>query len=354
DGIIDFVGMTRRFLADPEYPQKVMENRLEDIRPCLGCLHCMDVRLQNKYVQCRVNPQINRETEVNYKKAEKKKKVLVVGAGPSGMEAARVAAIRGHEVYLYDKNAKLGGLLPLAAMLKEIEIHEITDVIKWFGVQFKKLGVKIKLGVDVTPEVVKQIKPDVIIVAAGGKHSQPAIPGLESAGVLGAGDLHRKIKPFLRFLSPQALEKLTRIYMPVGKKVVLIGGRIHGCETAEFLTKRGRKVTIVDESENLGEGMTGDDKALLFPWFDKKGVIQHMGVKYEVVSKGQLKITDKKGKKLTLSADTIMAALPLSQNKEAMQALKGQAPEVYFIGDCHDPKLIAEATAAGSLTAHKI
>jgi 2,4-dienoyl-CoA reductase (NADPH2) len=354
DGKIDFVGMTRRFLADPEYPKKVMENRLEDIRPCMGCLHCMDVRLQNKYVECRVNPQINRETEITYSKAARKKKVLVIGAGPSGMEAARVTALRGHEVHLYDNNARLGGLVPLAAMLKDIEVNEMTDLVKWFAIQFKKLGVHIKLGVEVTPDVVNQLKPDVIIVAAGGKHCKPVIPGLENAKVVGAGDLHKKIKPFLRFFSPQTMEKLTKIYMPVGKNIVLIGGRIHGCETAEFLTKRGRNVTIVDNVDNLGEGMTGDDKALLFPWFDKKGVKRYLGVKYDKISNGQLQITTQEGKTMTLSADTIMAALPLEANTEIMRQFKGLAPEVYFIGDCNDPKLIAQATAAGSLTAHKI
>jgi 2,4-dienoyl-CoA reductase (NADPH2) len=354
EGKIDFVGMTRRFLADPEYVKKVMENRLEDIRPCLGCLHCMDVRLQNKYVQCRVNPQINRETEITYARAARRKKVLVVGAGPSGMEAARVAAIRGHEVHLYDKNSRLGGLLPLAAMLKEIEVNEITDLVKWFGIQLKKAGVDVQLGKELTPEMIRALNPDVVIMATGGKHTRPLIPGLENTKISGAGDLHKKIKPFLRFLSPLTMEKLTKIYMPVGKKVVLIGGRIQGCETAEFLTKRGRQVTIVDSSENLGEGMTGDDKALLFPWFDKKGVKCLMGVKYEKIATGQLQITTSEGQKMTLSADTIMAALPLNPLNGESKQFQDLAPEVYFIGDCHDPKLIAEATAAGSLIAHKI
>ncbi len=280
EGVIDFVGMTRRLLADPEYPKKVFENRLEDIRPCLGCLHCMDVRLQNKYVQCRVNPQINRETEVTYQKAAVKKKVLVIGGGPSGMEAARVAALRGHEVYLYDKNAKLGGLLPLAAMLKEIEVYEFSDLIKWFEIQLKKGGVKLRLGQVVTPAVVKELNPDAIIVAAGGLHSKPDVAGLETARVTSAGELHKRIKPFLRWFSPRMMERLTKIYMPLGRRVIVIGGRIHGCETAEFLVKRGRQVTIVDTVDNLGEGMTGDDKALLFPWFDKKAVKRCLGVKY--------------------------------------------------------------------------
>jgi 2,4-dienoyl-CoA reductase (NADPH2) len=354
EGKIDFVGMTRRILADPELPRKVMENRLEDIRPCLGCLYCMDVRLQNKYVMCRVNPQINREREIIYEPAKNKKRVLVVGGGPSGLEAARVAALRGHEVHLYDKQPRLGGLIPLAALLKDIEIDELTALIKWFGLQLNKLGVKVNLGKDADAAVIEQLKPDVIIVAAGGKHSRPDIPGFASAGVTTSGDLHRQLKRFLRFFSPQTLAKLTKIWMPVGKKVLVIGGRIHGCETTEFLVKRGRQVTIVDTAETLGEGMTGDDKALLFPWFEKKGVKRYLGAKLEKIGRGNLEITTREGQKLTLQADSLMTALPLSPNRELMDFYKGKAPEVYFVGDCSDPKLIAEATSTGALAAMKI
>ncbi len=351
EGKIEFVGMTRRLLADPELPNKVIENRLEDIRPCLGCLYCMDVRLQNKYVMCRVNPQLNREKEITYEPAKKKKKVLVIGAGPSGMEAARVAAIKGHEVYLYDKQPKLGGLIPLAAMLKDVEINEMTDVVKWFGLQLKKLGVTVRLGQEADASTIEQLKPDVIIVAAGGKHTMPSIKGFESTRVTTSADLHKQLKRFLKYFSPQTLEKLTKFYMPVGKSVVVIGGRIHGCETAEFLIKRDREVTIVDSVDNLGEGMTGDDKALLFPWFDKKGVKRYLGVKFDSISNGKLNITTKDGEKLELEAKTLMTALPLSPNSELMAKFKGKAPEVYFVGDCNDPKLIAEATATGALTA---
>jgi 2,4-dienoyl-CoA reductase (NADPH2) len=353
-GRIEFVGMTRRLLCDPELPNKVAEDRLEDIRPCLGCLYCMDVRLQNKYVMCRVNPQLNREKEIVYEPAKVKKKVLVVGAGPAGMEAARVAAIKGHEVYLYDKYPKLGGLIPLAAMLKDVEINEMTDVVKWFGIQLHKLGVKVRLGKEVNQAVIDQVKPQVIIVAGGGKHTVPDIPGFDSAKVITSAALHAQIKPFLKYFSPQTMERLTKLYMPVGKSIVLIGGRIHGCETAEFLTKRGRKVTIVDTSENIGEGMTGDDKALLFPWFDRKGVKRYLGAKLESIGSGKLNIVTKEGEKITLEADTLMTALPLSPNDALMKQLRGKAPEIYFVGDCSDPKLIAEATATGALTAAKL
>jgi pyruvate/2-oxoglutarate dehydrogenase complex dihydrolipoamide dehydrogenase (E3) component len=120
--------------------------------------------------------------------------------------------------------------------------------------------------------------------------------------------------------------------MPVGKKIVVIGGRIQGCETAEFLTKRGRQVTIVDSADALGEGMTGDDKALLFPWFDKKGVKRYMGVKFESIAGGKLNVTTKDGQKLTLEGDTVMT-VAFVPNSDIMNH-EGKSPEVYFIGDC--------------------
>jgi 2,4-dienoyl-CoA reductase (NADPH2) len=355
DGKVDFVGMTRRILADPELPKKVMEDRLEDIRPCLGCLHCMDVRLQNKYVQCRVNPQINREKEITYAPAAQKKKILVIGAGPSGMEAARVAAIRGHAVYLYDKQPRLGGLIPLAAVLKDVEINQLMDLVKWFDIQLKKLGVSVRLGKEVTAADIDLIKPDAIIVAAGGRHTTPNIAGFPAAKAITSAALHKQLKTAMRFLSPSAIARLTKIWMPVGKRVIIIGGRIQGCETAEFLTKRGKQVTIVDgQADALGQGMTGDDKYLLFPWFDKKGVQRFLGVKFNSISKGKLNITTAEGKNQTLTADTIMTALPLAPNSETMEKFKGQTKEVYFVGDCQDPKLIADATSTGALVAHSL
>ena len=356
EGKIDFVGMTRRLLCDPELPRKVMENRIEDIRPCLGCLYCMDVRLHNKPVMCRVNAHLNRERELKFEPAKMKKKVLVVGGGPAGMEAARVSALRGHDVTLVDKQSKLGGLLPLAALLKDVEVDDIVSVVKWFGIQLRKLGVKVKLGQEVTPEMINELNPDVILVAGGGKHALPALTGIDSPKVVTSAQLHNQLKTFLRFFSPQTLSRLTKYYMPVGKRVVIIGGRIHGCEVAEFLVKRGRQVTIVDEAgeEMLGDGMTGDDKILLWPWFDKKNVKRYMGAEFGEISGKQMTITTREGQKISLEADTVITALPMEANTNLIQSLQNRAREVYFIGDTREPKLIADAVASGAIIANSI
>ena len=121
-------------------------------------------------------------------------------------------------------------------------------------------------------------KAAIIPLAGGGQRVAPALTGINNAGVLTSGVLHKKPRTYLRYISPQMMAGLTKYYLPVGKRVVVIGGRIHGCEIAEFLVKRGRQVSIVDEipEDKLGEGMTGDDKYSLFPWFDKKGVERYL------------------------------------------------------------------------------
>ncbi len=354
DGKLDFVGMTRGLLADPELPKKVIEGRLEDIRPCLGCLHCMDVRLHNKPVMCRVNAQLNRERDLTYQQALKKKKVIVVGAGPSGMEAARVAALRGHDVTIYDKERRLGGLLLIDALLKDLEVNDIMDLIHYFRIQFNKLGVKIKLGETVTASAISGFNPNVVIVAAGGKETIPSISGLEKTKVLRWSVLQRKLRFWLSFLNPRSLEKLTKIWVPIGKKVVIIGGRIHGCELAEFLVKRGRQVTIVDSANAPGEGMTGDDKFQLFPWFDKKGVKTYFDIKYDTITDTAVEVTTKEGQKLILEADSVITALPLQPNTDLMNKLKGKVDEVYFIGDCREPGGIPNAIADGAILGNSI
>jgi len=144
------------------------------------------------------------------------------------------------------------------------------------------------------------------------------------------------------------------MYMPVGKRVIIIGAKIQGCEVAEFLIKRGRQVTMVDFEEKFGEGMTGDDLFLLKPWLEKKGVKIYLGVKYNQISGGMLNITTKEGKNVTLEADTIITSLPLKPDIDVIKVMTGKAAEVYFIGDCKEPRLIPDATAAGAIIANSI
>jgi 2,4-dienoyl-CoA reductase (NADPH2) len=261
-----------------------------------------------------------------------------------------VAALRGHEVTLYEKTHKLGGLIPVAALVKGFEIEDFLGLGDYLEKQIKKLGVVTKLGREVDASVVQEVKPDVVIVATGGTPTVPKIPGIDKPLVVTASALHGKLKAYLRFFGPRVLERLTKFWLPIGKKVVIIGGGIHGCELAEFFVKRGRQVAIVSTGpeDALGEGMAPFRKNQLLEWFKAKGVVTMPEAKYvEITDKG-LTIANKEGKRETIEADAIVPAMPLAPNTGLLKSLEGKVSESYAIGDCGDPHLLTEAIAAGS------
>jgi 2,4-dienoyl-CoA reductase (NADPH2) len=345
EGKADFIAMTRGIFADPELPNKVAAGRLEDIAPCTACGTCLDQSIQMKR-RCRINAAIATE-KYTIDKAETRKRVVVVGGGPAGMEAARVAAIRGHDVTLYERSSKLGGYLDLAALVKGIEIEDLPGMVRYLKTQLDKLGVETKLGREVNGTLIDEIKPDVVIVATGGKLTTPEILGIEGKNVVTPPALHRQVKPFLRLFGPRILGWLTHYWLPIGETVVVIGSGLHGCEIAEFLVKRGRKVTIVDTAETVGEGMLDFRLGLFLDWYEKKGGTLIMGVQEMRITDEGLVITTQNGEKRTLQADTIVPTSPLAPDTELLESLEGKAPEIYAIGDCREPRMIVDAIADG-------
>ena len=342
-GIIDLVWVGRRVMVDPEYPRKVQEGRFEDIRPCIGCMNCLSHLFDNTPVQCRWNAFMGHEYEfgcdgIDFEPAEKKKKVVVVGAGPGGMEAARVAAKRGHHVLLYDKEKNLGGLLPLASLIKGLEFDDVSQALTWFTYQLKKLdNVQINLGVEVTPELIDELQPDAVILSPGGKLELPDIPGVDGPNVVTSNQLKDKAKNYIKYLGSGLLSSLSKIYLPMGKRIVVVGGDLKGLEAAEFLVKRGRKVTVVEEGDVLGTGMNLWIQYKFLPWMEAhEDITAFTGVTYNEITSEGMTITTKEGEKKTLEADTIMIIEKDRANLDLYNALQGKVPEVYLIGDAKE------------------
>jgi len=330
----DFIILGRALLADPEWPNKVKEGRLEDIRPCVGDNEgCIGSVLAGGHIGCTVNPTTGMEREFVIKPAEKKKTVLVVGGGPGGMEAARVAALRGHKVALWEKGDALGGNL-IPASVPHFK-QDYMDLTNYLSTQIKKLGVTVELEKEATPEIIQEVKPEVVFIATGSTPIVPEIPGVEKGKVVTATDL-----------------LLGR--REAGESVVVVGGGLVGCETALYLAQKGKKVTIVEILDTVMRDMNNiNGEHLLKLLADTNVRILTDTNVLEITDEG-IAIADKDGKKSTLEADTVVLALGLKPCGELLEALKDKVPEVYAIGDCVEPRKVLNAIEEGFRTARLI
>ena len=346
-GKLDFVAMGRRLQADPDLPNKIARGREKDIRPCIHCNHCIETLAWAEGVVCVVNPALGKEKEYEIKKAAKSKKVFIAGGGPAGMEAARVAALRGHKVTLYEKNKKLGGQLILAAIPPHKK--DIAALAAYMINQVKKANVKVELGKTLTAEEVKKGKPDVVIIAAGVKSLIPTaedIPGIDTLkNVVTADDvLLGKAK--------------------VGDKVFIVGGDLVGCETAEYLADQGKQVTIARRSQFMANKMNPDMRMLLVDRLRNKGVRMLTGVQYQQAVDDGVRVHMRGGitsmaeiaadAMKNFPADTIVLAAGSIPNNELKAALEGTGVEVKVVGDCVEPRTILEAINEGWLAASEI
>ena len=207
EGKADLIGMNRRFFADPEYPNKVAEGRLDDIAPCTHCNNCNKGTMNRGTAGSTL---LSERNNMKSQKPEKKKKVLVVGGGPSGMQTARVAAMRGHDVTLFEKGHYLGGSLPLAAMVKGFEVEDLPAFIRYFKGQLKKLGVNVRLSREFTPSDIDKIKPDVVVLALGGTPTLPEVPGINGRNVTKSADLYGTLTIFYKISRAKALKILNQ------------------------------------------------------------------------------------------------------------------------------------------------
>ena len=325
EGKADLVAFGRAFLADPHFPEKAAQERFDDIRKCIACCRCFDSLMQaSPPVVCAVNAELGREGQNLVRPAEREKRILIIGGGPAGMEAARVAKLRGHDVTLWDKKGKLGGNLILAEKAPHKE--EIANLTHYLIHQLQNLEVEVELSKEVTPEEVIQANADEVILATGSLPIVPEIPGVEKANVVTAIDV----------LSGREIK---------GKNILVVGGGMVGCEVAEFLEQQGKKVTIVEMLDRIAKDIGPTTAWVVRHRIKEKGIAIFTGTK--LVGIGDDGITvEKEGKRESLKGDAVVLAMGLKPDSELMESLQGKV-SLHYAGDCVEVAKILEAIHGG-------
>lgn len=325
-GQADIVEMGRQLLADPFLPQKVMENRDEEIVHCMRCFVCMSERAATSTRRCAVNPIIGREDEgMEIIPAPVKKRVLIAGGGPGGLYAAYTAARRGHDVLLCEKEDRVGGILKSEEVLPfKQEMFRLGDSLRILA---EKAGAKILTGQEVTKEFAEAYQPDALIIAVGSSPLRPAIPGLDGENVIVVNDLYKHEKP-------------------VTDSVVVFGGGISGAECAVHMGMEGKQVHLVEMRDDVALDAVIRQRPLLLEKLGKFCTV-HTGYRgLEVTSEG-IWCETKAGEKVLVPGTTVICALGQRPNQKIVEELIDCAPFVRVIGDANSVGTITKATYQG-------
>lgn len=323
---IDFVGLARPLLVDPEWPKKVREGRTEEIRPCIRCMECLHRVSMGKFIGCSVNGRVGREREAPVGHATSPRKVLVIGGGPGGMEVARIAARRGHRVTLVEKNQRLGGNL-LEACAPKFK-KQLLLYRQWLERDVRSTETEIILGKEVDNAFVNKMNPDVVMVGTGTHPCTPDVPGALGKNVIQAVDYLRE--------QPD-----------VGAKVVIIGGGLVGCETAVCLADKAESVTIIEMLPEILMTMTVYTKYTLMELMVKANVKWETGLKLLEINGKGVTALGPNGDKRFFPADTVILSTGFSPNDKLYKSLEKERYEVYAVGDCQGTGKIFNAISVG-------
>jgi len=327
-GKADFVSLGRIQLADPDFVKKTIEDRVDDIVKCVSCDQgCVERMFQGFGASCVFNPHTGREGDYTVEPAENKKKVLVIGGGPGGLEAARVASERGHDVTLFEKSVKLGGQYLLAgfaphkAVFGEAAVH--------MGYRAQKAGVDVKLYTTATPERIKALNPDVVIVATGSDPAMPPIPGIKNSNVFEA----RSVIATESYVSAE--------------KVVVIGGGLVGLEAAEILTGQGKNVSIVEMLDEIGKDLEMYIKPYSIGFITKHNIPTYVKSKCVEIGDNYVLI-EREGEQQKLECGAVIMATGARSNTTVADMVKDLGYECHVVGDAVKPSKVLDAIWAGN------
>jgi 2,4-dienoyl-CoA reductase-like NADH-dependent reductase (Old Yellow Enzyme family)/thioredoxin reductase len=325
EGKADLVSLARPLLADPYYPSKAQEGRPEDICPCIRCLDgCVDRGVRVGGIKCSVNATLGNEDNFRIARTAKPKKVVVVGGGPAGMEAARVAALRGHEVTLFEKR-ELGGML-IEASVPDFKA-DLRRLVNYLSIQLSKTGVKI-VAAEATAEIIRDGKFDTVIVATGATPRIPDVSGVSKRSVVGILDILRGAA--------------------TGKRVITVGGGLLGCDVALFLAEQGKEVIITTRADSIGRDMDQVSRQGFLERLSKQNIEIRTGVYLVEITDDGVSMCDKEGEKTEIKGDNVVLAAGLSANRGLFDDLSSVPTlEVFAVGDCAEPRKILDAIHEG-------
>lgn len=360
-GDADLVAMGRPLLADPDLPAKARIGRSAEVRRCISCQTCID-SMETGTMLCAVNAVSGREGERDFARTTTPKRVLVVGGGPAGLEAARVAALRGHEVTLCERRPHLGGALLLAST-----VHASNGQLLDFLVsEVRRLGVEVRLRDTLGADHVAALAPDAMIVATGGRLVTPSIPGDQRshvvsgallrelvAGSFPARDAHRlagwarlglrAVGPRLsRWATPGRVRAATRLWMPLGRRVAIVGGDLAAVELAEFLARGGRRVSLLADAETLAPEVGLKRRTEQMDRLDACGVTVNTGLSVEEITPRGVVVAGPGGTH-RVDVDSVVLAGSVEADTALFDASADRVAEAYAIGDCTGLGLIRKA-----------
>lgn len=323
EGRCDLVAFGRQSIADPHMPNKAASDSLDEMSPCIACLQgCVPHMYKGEAISCLVNPLVGREAEL--KQATERKKVMVVGGGVGGMLAAWVSAYRGHDVTLFESTDTLGGQMRLAAYPPGK--GDITNLVRSYITKCEKYGVKIKMNTNVTPEIVSNESPDVVILATGAIPLVLPIPGIKESGLIHAVDL----------LDGKA---------SCGKNVLVVGGGMVGCETADFLGELGHKVTVIELRDEVGADVISEHRKLLMKNFEEYKIKTITEAKVSGFFKGGVSYILTDGSEHRIEGfDSVVLAMGARNYDPLSEDVKEVVKETYIVGDATRARRALDAT----------
>lgn len=352
EGAFDFLAMGRKVLADPHLPAKLAAGRSKDVRPCIYCYTCVSTAYIRQQVRCAVNSDTGFEYLRGKARDNAGKSYAVIGGGPGGMEAARRLAAAGNRVTLIERSDRLGGTLRFAGLAYEPN-ERIMD---WLVRQVEQAGVDVRLGTNATPELLRVLAPDEVIVATGAVRDMPPIPGADLDHVFSGDDMRamilgestdaikRKTGLAARLATrigaatgvsanPSFVRKATRTWMPLGDRIVIVGGELVGVELAEFLAERGRTVSVVEEGEKFGRGLTVVRRMRLIPELREHGVGLFAQAHDIRITRDAVEFATPQGPQ-AIPADHVIVARGAHGDETLADSLRAAGFTVTAVGDC--------------------